>query len=112
MRGFIWEENGDEENDHLGGKKLNPSGLGMEDLVVKNIALLGKWLLRIPLEPNSLCHRNIELSRAIVVHICAPTLIFINLGKAIFGHTWKFLPSTNLDVGRGHMIRFWEDCWV
>ena len=59
MRNFFWEGKGEGFKDHLVSwvivsKSKKQGGLGVGNLLNKNIALLGKWLWRFPLEKNSL----------------------------------------------------------
>jgi hypothetical protein len=65
MRPFLWSGVNEGKKDHLVNwesccKPKAEGGLGLGNLVAKNLALVGKWLWRFPREPNSLWHRVVR----------------------------------------------------
>jgi hypothetical protein len=63
MRNFLWEGIGEGRKDHLinwevVSKSREKGGLGIGNLVNRNVSLLGKWLWRFPIERLSLACGN------------------------------------------------------
>ena len=61
VRDFLWEGKGEGSKDHLVkwevvSKPKSKGGLGVGNLLKRNLALLGKWLWRFPLEQEALWH--------------------------------------------------------
>ncbi|KAM7474964.1 hypothetical protein LguiB_022207 [Lonicera macranthoides] len=121
MRDFFWEGFGERKGNHLvnwdeiSKSKLN-GGLGVGNIIKKNMALLGKWLWRFPLERDSLWHSVIQSKYG--AHSNG-----WDAGFGIRGTSrapWKsisrvwidFMQNIKLVVGVGNNIRFWEDIWV
>jgi len=121
MRDFFWEGFGEGKSNHLvnwdevSKSKWN-GGLGVGNIIKRNMALLGKWLWRFPLEKDSLWYAVIDSKYG----------SHSNGWDAGFGFSgtlrapWKsiskvwidFMHNIKLVVGVGDKIRFWEDVWV
>lgn len=119
IRGHLWSGVGECKRDHLVNwdlvrKPKEEGGLGLGNLISKNFSLLGKWLWRFPLEPESLWHKVIFSIRGFEHNR------WYALAHAFCSHSWKaisqvsslFLSLTSLKAGRGDKISFWEDRWV
>ena len=64
QRDFLWSEVGEGKRDYLVSwdvmcKSKAKGGLGFEKIILKNVALLGKWLWRYPREGLALWHQVI-----------------------------------------------------
>jgi hypothetical protein len=91
----------------------NQGGLGIHDLEVKNIVLLGKWLFKLLTEDGT-CKTTLKQkyvgSKALSQFICKP-------GKS---HFWARLMATKkhffnlvtFSIKAGSKIRFWKDKWL
>jgi len=65
MRNLLWEGFGDGKKAHLISwdivcRPRDKGGLGIGSVVLKNLALLKKWIRRVPLETNSIWHTVIR----------------------------------------------------
>jgi hypothetical protein len=88
-------------------------GLGSQDLMVKNMALLGKWLFKLLTEDGilqTLLRRKYIVSKVL-------SRIFWEPGDSLF---WGGLMATkkfffsygSFSIRDGSEIRFWEDKWI
>ncbi|KAM7485873.1 hypothetical protein LguiA_001882 [Lonicera macranthoides] len=121
MRNFFWEGRGEHKRDHLVRWDIvslpkKCGGLGVGNLKLKNMALLGKWLWRFPLESKSLWHSIIlskfgnhsngwDVNTLFNATLRSPW-------KSIARIWEKYMENIKLVLGRGDRIRFWEDVWV
>jgi hypothetical protein len=88
-------------------------GLGVHDLEVKNLALLGKWLLKL-LTENDVW--QILLKRKYIGSKALPQVLW----KPGDSHFWAgllaskkfFFPHGTFSINDGSQIRFWEDIWL
>lgn len=85
------------------------SGLGLDNVVSKNISLLGKWLWRFPLD-NFISKLGCSRNRwDAIVDLNTSSL---SPWKAISQASPLFLPLVRLKVGAGDKIALWEDHWI
>ena len=121
MRDFLWSRKDDTKRDHLVSWKVccqskEDGGLGLGNLVAKNISLVAKWHWRFPLETTSLWHRVIRSKYGVQQNGWDAN---IGIG-ATHASPWKFISQVyhsfssllSLRVGDGTRIRFWEDLWI
>lgn len=121
MRDFLWSGSENTVKDHLVSWEIccrpkKEGGLGLGNLVSKNVALAGKWLWRFPSHSSSLWHKIIRSKYG--MHLNGWDTI--SASKASHACPWKFitqgLPSfssfLSFRLGDGQRIRFWEDKWV
>lgn len=121
MRAFLWEGCEEEKRDHLLKwetvcRPIEEGGIGLGNVVSKNLSLLGKWLWRFPMEPDSIWHKVIKskygtnrnrwdaLAGANASSFCP--------WKTISQVSSLFIPLVKLKVGNGDKILFWEDQWA
>ncbi|KAM7488895.1 hypothetical protein LguiB_026379 [Lonicera macranthoides] len=121
MRNFFWGGREEHKRDHLVRWDIvslpkKCGGLGVGNLKFKNMALLGKWLWRFPLESKSLWHSIIlskfgnhsngwDVNTLFNATLRSPW-------KSIARIWEKYMENIKLVLGRGDRIRFWEDVWV
>lgn len=120
MRDFLWEGCGEGKKDHLVkwevvSRPRNLGGLAVGNIITRNIALLGKWLWRFPLERDSLWHSVIK-SRYGMQGNGWDSQIGIRASarcprKFISQGLPRFLSHCSFVVGNGERIHFWEDVW-
>jgi hypothetical protein len=88
-------------------------GLGVHDLEVKNLALLGKWIFKL-LTENGVWQTLLKRK-----HIGSKALSQV-LWKPGDSHFWAglmaskkfFFPHGTFSINDGSQIRFWEDIWL
>ena len=121
MRDFFWKGKGEGHGDNLVNwetvsKSKRCGGLGVGNITSKNVALLGKWLWRFPLEFNSLWHKIIVSKFGV-----GPNGWDSNIDlKCSLRSPWKaivkgwssFACNVKIRVGCGDRTRFWIDCWL
>jgi hypothetical protein len=121
MRNFLWEGIGEGSKGHLinwdvVSRSREKGGLGIGNLVKRNISLLGKWLWRFPIERDSLWHMVIRSKYGFQPNgwdTNQPQLISSrNPWKDISAQMNMFAPCFQLTVGSGRKVRFWEDVWL
>ncbi|CBI18251.3 unnamed protein product, partial [Vitis vinifera] len=120
QRDFLWSGVGEGKRDYLVSwdvvcKLKAKRGLGFGKIVLRNVALLGKWLWRYPRKGSALWHQVILSiygshsngwdANTIVkwLHRCP--------WKAIAQVFQEFSKFTRFVVGDEERIRFWEDLW-
>ncbi|RVW47665.1 Protein PIR [Vitis vinifera] len=117
---FLWSGVGEGKRDHLVSwevvcKPKAIGGLGFGKIVLRNVALLGKWLWRYPREGSTLWHKVIssiygshsngwDANTIVRWSHCCPW-------KTITQVFQEFSKFTRFVVGNGDKIRFWEDLW-
>lgn len=95
----------------VGGKGV----LGLGNLLVKNDALLAKWLWRFPCEDDNMWHSIIGAQYGLDVNGWNAKIG----GRVLTTCPWKnisriyplFISFTRCDVGRVDKIKFWEEKW-
>ena len=122
MREFFWKGKG--ENNHgehlvkweVVSKLKIFGGLGVGNLVKRNMALLGKWLWRFSTEQNILWRSVIESIYGLnqngwdsnMDRKCSLRAPW----KSIVKGWQQFISNTEIKVGNGNKTRFWSDKWV
>ncbi|RVW96808.1 Transposon TX1 uncharacterized 149 kDa protein [Vitis vinifera] len=120
QRNFLWSGAGEGKKDHLVrwevvSRPKESGGLGFGKISLRNIALLGKWLWRLPRERSGLWHKVI-----VSIYGTHPNGWDANMvvrwshrcpWKVIAQVFQEFSPFVRLVVGNGERIRFWEDLW-
>lgn len=121
MSDFLWKGKDGGKKMHLVRWEIvslskDKGGLALGNIVARNLALLGKWLWRIPLESDSLWFSIIKSKYG--VHDDARSIHVVLRGNC---HSpWKsishgfplFSRFLSIRVGNGESIWFWEDIWV
>ncbi|RVW26926.1 putative ribonuclease H protein [Vitis vinifera] len=120
QRDFLWSGAGEGKRDHLirwevVSRSREMGGLGFGKTSMRNSALLGKWLWRLPRERSGLWHKVIAS-----IYRTHPNGWDANMvvrwshrcpWKAIAQVFQEFSPFVRLVVGNGERIRFWKDLW-
>jgi len=112
QRKFLWGSFGSDFKYHLVKWNIikNPlpdGGLGVRDLILFNVALLGKWLLRFFNEKDSLWRRVVRSKYADNGFGWYPSR-----PKGAYGQgLWRFIQLFSFRVGVGSSISFWHDRW-
>jgi hypothetical protein len=120
QRNFLWGGMGDDFKHYLVGwdKVCTPKekgGLGVRRLIPFNKALLGKWFWRFGLEDNKLWRRVLvakygaDLGGWRISHIRSP--YGCGVWKGIMLGWDDYFQHSELVVGLGSRIRFWQDKW-
>ncbi|KAL5572344.1 hypothetical protein UlMin_021941 [Ulmus minor] len=121
MRQFLWDREVGGKGKSLVDWKLvctpkKCGGLGIGNLLIRNKALLGKWLWRFPLEQHTLWAAVIRSKYGLNREGWDTNLVtvgsFRNPWKFIAQGTSNFLLNTKWVVGRGDRILFWHHAWV
>ncbi|KAL5567832.1 hypothetical protein UlMin_024407 [Ulmus minor] len=121
MRQFLWDKEVGGKGKSLVDWKLVCSpkecgGLGIGNLLIRNKALLGKWLWRFPLEQHTLWAAVIKSKYGLNREGWDTNLVtvgsFRSPWKFIAQGTSNFLLNTKWVVGRGDRILFWHHAWV
>lgn len=121
-RAFFWEGKGEGRSDHLVkweivSRPKKYGGLGVGNLINKNLALLGKWLWTFPIEQDSLWH-SIIVSKFSLHNQMVGMLML--LWKLLNAHHGNLLQKDGIVLwirpnslwGKGDRLRFLEDKWV
>ena len=91
-------------------------GLGIENLLRKNEALLRKWLWRFPLEQDSFWCLIMKSKYGIHNNRWDSNMVVrgshCNPWKAISNGLDTFISFTRPRVGMGNNTRFWEESWI
>ena len=94
----------------------NMGGLGVENVEIRNKALLIKWLWRFPNETNSLWYTVIKSKFGLNYNRWDYNIVeratWRCLWRAISSLYGHFRKLVCFKVGSGGNIRFWEDCWI
>jgi hypothetical protein len=88
-------------------------GLGVHDLKVKNLALLGKWLFKLLTEDGvwqTLLKRKYISSKALSQVLWKPGDSHFWAG--LMASKKFFFPHGTFSINDGSQIRFWEDNWL
>lgn len=118
MRNFLWEGVGEGRKDHLinwevVSRSKEKGGLGIGNLVKRNVSLLGKWLWRFPIERESLWHAVISSKYGYQTNGWdakqAQLFSSRNPWRDISAQMNSFAPCFKLIIGNGRKVRFWED---
>ncbi|KAL5545374.1 hypothetical protein UlMin_005061, partial [Ulmus minor] len=121
MRQFLWDKEVGGKGKNLVDWKLvcspkESGGLGIGNLLIRNKALLGKWLWRFPLEQHTLWAAVIRSKYGLNREGWDTNLVtvgsFRSPWKFIAQGTSNFLLNTKWVVGRGDRILFWHHAWV
>src|SRR5436190_2233900 len=115
---FLWQGDSEKKKYRLARwdvicRPKDQGGFGIQDLLVKNTALLGKWLYKLLTEDGvwkTLLRRKYIGSKALSQVCCKP-------GDS---HFWAGLMATkkhffrfrSFNIKDGSEIRFWEDKWL
>ena len=120
MWSFLWDTREDGNPRSLVAWELvvrskDRGGLGLGNLRKKNLALLGKWLWRFPLEQQSLWAMVIRSKYGKHANGWDSNV----LTNGSFKNPWKFISqglqtfskNISLKVGQGTRVLFWKDSW-
>ncbi|XP_073035927.1 uncharacterized protein [Primulina eburnea] len=121
MRDFLWDGPDGEKHCHVVGwqqvcKPLARGGLGLPNLRLRNLALLGKWWWRNSVEDKPLWKKVVGS-----IYGFQPNGCDVNLAKnSTFKSPWKFISRAystchhliGTVLKGGNFMRFWEDRWV
>lgn len=121
MRNFLWDAQEDGKARSLVAWKTvqepkERGGLGLGNLRKRNVALLGKWLWRFPLERRALWARIITSKYGLQPNGWDAKVV----SRGSLRNPWKFISqgygafSANISftVGEGSRVRFWQDHWL
>ncbi|GMP70607.1 hypothetical protein CsSME_00029396 [Camellia sinensis var. sinensis] len=121
MRDFLWEGCDEGKGVHLVrwetvSLSRAKGGLTIGNIVARNIAFLGKWLWRFPLESESLWCSVIKSKYGVQSNGRDSNVV--NRGNCC--SPWKFISHLyplvsnffSFRVGNRENIRFWKDVWL
>ncbi|PON86224.1 hypothetical protein TorRG33x02_179430, partial [Trema orientale] len=120
MREFLWNRDHDSKSDHLVSwakvcLSKKKGGLGIGKLLIRNKALILKWLCRFPQEKDALWHKMIKSKYGLASNSWDSKIA----SRTTYRSPWKFIlkqydifyKMVAFKVGNGDNIRFREDAW-
>ncbi|XP_073066025.1 uncharacterized protein [Primulina eburnea] len=121
MRNFLWDGADGETHNHVVNwnqvcKPRDRGGLGLENIRLRNRALLGKWWWRCATERNSLWKKVVGS-----IYGFHENGWDVRVARnATFKSPWKFISRSHSTcqtmiatvLKGGNIVRFWEDRWV